>query len=688
MCHLILSMGNTSHLIAEVVGFLNYEQYPLYQKHLDLERLLKARSDCNLKPISTLSLICTEQSFHNNHRLIEDWQIAQGLKLEIKYHYVTGMGDIVSAEDTRIMRNLIFSVVYSHRIEAKISELYLCLSGGRKTMSSDMQQAAYYFGCKAMLHILADGIVSFDLCAKAMAVPQEEISKISPVVYQTDIVSSRLAELMDYQPDLLPEYRLAGDEFRYKTAPTKFLDKIEGLQKEQDNLAYNYYYKLNKADTTTNFHALHLLNPDRIAALKSTRITGNNNAELSEKWLLSLPKTDLHSHLGGYASSSDLITIAEANSGNFGEKLSLTKWQRTIKEFVKTKDLISLSGEWQTLQAANKQERWLRLCPFLVCFEDCEPLLDELIFGRLLDEKQFVGIGLQKYEQIGDFQGSSLLQTENSLRMIARLIDQDAKKNNLLYKEIRCSPGNYTHSLTAREVVEILWSELKDSACTYRLIIIGSRHRSLEMLKKHVELCLDFKKRGGKIGDFICGFDLAGPEGLVSPASLRSEILPILEHCLRITIHAGETSSVQDIWEAVYQLNADRIGHGLFLDDNDNLRQKLKDNRTAIEMCPSSNFQITGFRDYALESTRDLASYPLHRYLREGIKACICTDDQGLSRTDISKEYLKACRLTQNGLSKWDILALIRNGFVSAFIPSAEKQNLIREAESRILELV
>jgi len=235
--------------------------------------------------------------------------------------------------------------------------------------------------------------------------------------------------------------------------------------------------------------------------------------------------------------------------------------------------------------------------------------------------------------------------------------------------------------------VEILYDELKDAECVFRLIIIGSRHKSPKILNEHINLCKELKGQNGKISDFICGFDLAGPE-MGETISLREKILPLLEDCLRITIHSGETTSVKNMWNTVYNLNADRIGHGLYLQDDENLMEKLKDKRTAIELCPSSNFQIKGYRDYSINSTSKMCIYPLKQYLQKGIKVCICSDDPGISRTDISKEYLKAAKMTEGGLSKWEILTLIRNSFVSFFQNKEQKQELIKKAEQKIMQLV
>lgn len=48
-----------------------------------------------------------------------------------------------------------------------------------------------------------------------------------------------------------------------------------------------------------------------------------------------------------------------------------------------------------------------------------------------------------------------------------------------------------------------------------------------------------------------------------------------MKECVKFTIHAGENQPVENIWEAVYELNADRIGHGLTLIDKPELMKKI-----------------------------------------------------------------------------------------------------------------
>ena len=144
-------------------------------------------------------------------------------------------------------------------------------------MSSDIQQAAYLFGCKAMIHILAEGDVSFNLSAAPEDIEPAVINKINPVLYQKDIPASKLAELIEEEKVYFPEPKIKGNEYIYSDSETKFLNQVEELQTKQDNLTINYYTKLRYSEPSSNFQILHLLNPKKIQELKNNYINGIDN---------------------------------------------------------------------------------------------------------------------------------------------------------------------------------------------------------------------------------------------------------------------------------------------------------------------------------------------------------------------------------------------------------------------------
>src|SRR5690606_4168832 len=141
--------------------------------------------------------------------------------------------------------------------------------------------------------------------------------------------------------------------------------------------------------------------------------------------------------------------------------------------------------------------------------------------------------------------------------------------DHIRYLELRCSPCNYTRGgLSAREVVNIILDELENDPYThFRLIFIASRHREIAVLKQHLTLYHEMKDDPA-FQKMFAGFDLAGNESTGKPGDLRKYFIDVMEDSVSMTIHAGEDRPAQSIWEAVYHLNADRIGHGLTLHEN------------------------------------------------------------------------------------------------------------------------
>ncbi|RMG34954.1 MAG: hypothetical protein D6732_10040, partial [Methanobacteriota archaeon] len=318
-------------------------------------------------------------------------------------------------------------------------------------------------------------------------------------------------------------------------------------------------------------------------------------------------------------------------------------------------------------------------------------LLEELIFSDFIHEENYAGIGIQLYEQLGDLQGSALLQSEKIIKRTVQIVCENAIKENIKYLEIRCSPLNYTRgNLNGLDVYKIICDtleEYKDQLRT-KLLIIASRHSELSKIQAHMDLISEIFESGDPYLSYLAGVDLAGNENAMEPEKLREPFLSAMEKNIHITIHAGETADVNNIWQAIYHLNAERIGHGLTLKNDKSLMKKILDRKIGIEMCPSSNTQIVGFRDFYKNKSDHFEEYPLKEYLDNKLKVTINTDNTGISRTSISKEFLKACHLTENGLSVPEILQIIKNSIDSSFLSYDEKLKLTNEIETEIIEFL
>ncbi len=143
---------------------------------------------------------------------------------------------------------------------------------------------------------------------------------------------------------------------------------------------------------------------------------------------------------------------------------------------------------------------------------------------------------------------------------------------------------------------------------------------------------------------------------------------------LHITLHAGElvpkflppaysTANTFHVRHAVETGHAERIGHGVdILSETDppGLMAEMKARGVLVEVCLASNDQI-------LEVSG--TNHPLGQLLQNGVPVALATDDQGVSRSSLAGEYVRAAR--DQKLSYRQLKTLARNSLEHAFLPGA-----------------
>lgn len=261
--------------------------------------------------------------------------------------------------------------------------------------------------------------------------------------------------------------------------------------------------------------------------------------------------------------------------------------------------------------------------------------------------------------------GVKVLASLDACRRVAFENMEDAARNGLHYVELRFSPRYMamTHGLPVAGVVEAVIEGVRQGSEAFnvqaRLIGILSRTFGEDACVEELEALLAHR-------DAITGLDLAGDE-LGFPGSL------FLTHFNRgrdagwhITVHAGEAAGPESIWQAIRELGAERIGHGVKAIEDRALMDFLAEQRIGIESCLTSNIQTS--------TVASLEMHPLKTFLEHGILATINTDDPAVQGVDIIHEYRVAA--PQAGLSQAQIRQAQINGLEVAFLSAAEKQAL------------
>ncbi len=136
-----------------------------------------------------------------------------------------------------------------------------------------------------------------------------------------------------------------------------------------------------------------------------------------------------------------------------------------------------------------------------------------------------------------------------------------------------------------------------------------------------------------------------------------------------ISLHAGELAPgvvppeglTFHIRDSVLKGHAERIGHGVDImheDDPYGLLKELVRRDVMIEICLTSNDLILGVKK---------EQHPLATYLQYGVPVALATDDEGVSRSEISREYLKAAQ--DHGLGYVQLKTMARTSLQYAFLP-------------------
>jgi adenosine deaminase len=185
----------------------------------------------------------------------------------------------------------------------------------------------------------------------------------------------------------------------------------------------------------------------------------------------------------------------------------------------------------------------------------------------------------------------------------------------------------------------------------------------------------------------VVGFDLAGEEAGY-PAGAHKEAFEYAhKHFLKRTVHAGEAYGPESIFQAITELHADRIGHGTYLLEPDQIRDPdiedrehyvdrlgnyIADRRITLEVCLTSNLQTNPHLKWLDEHT--------FRKLRaQRISTTLCTDNRLMSNTTVTNELALAVK--HLGLDRHDLRSIVIYGFKRSFYPGSylNKRQYVRQ---------
>lgn len=267
----------------------------------------------------------------------------------------------------------------------------------------------------------------------------------------------------------------------------------------------------------------------------------------------------------------------------------------------------------------------------------------------------------RRYRDFGHFVDvflatSRQLTSPEALRTVAEAFATSQRQ-----QQVRWTEATFTVMTLVRQGLapDEIWAAISEGFAAVEGVAIGLivdtvRELGVEEAQRTVELVAAADAP-------IVGLGLTGIEGSIAEGELRLLREAADDLNLGLAVHAGETGTARQVWAALDDLGADRIGHGIAAAADEPLMARLSADGTVVEVCPSSNV--------SLGLVPRLDDHPLSRLAAHQVAVTINSDDPPFFSTTLTQELGHASRIV--GWEPHEIIALQQRAAAASFAPDA-----------------
>jgi adenosine deaminase len=251
---------------------------------------------------------------------------------------------------------------------------------------------------------------------------------------------------------------------------------------------------------------------------------------------------------------------------------------------------------------------------------------------------------------------------------------EDAARDNVRYLELRFTPValSRAESFPLHDVMDWVIGSAKDAAKKFGiqvgLIVSVNRHESPDLAEQVAWLAAE------RIKDGIVGMDLAGNEAEFKTQPFYEIFKEAKQAGLRLTIHAGEWGPAANVRDALENFDAERIGHGVRVMEDDSVVALARERGAVFEICVTSNYQ-SGV-------VPALADHPLPRMLNADLKITINTDDPSVSRITLANEFKLVCEDLKVPMEV--LKQSVMTAANASFLAEVEKRKLVESLKKEL----
>ena len=267
------------------------------------------------------------------------------------------------------------------------------------------------------------------------------------------------------------------------------------------------------------------------------------------------------------------------------------------------------------------------------------------------------------------YQGAAVLVTEQDFSDLMTAYLERAHADGVRHAEIFLDPQTHTErGIGFATFMEGFAAAQRDCeqrlGITTSLILCFLRHLSGDQALETLEAASPFLDRLVAVG--LDSGEVGNPPELFAEAFETAR-----DRGLRAVAHAGEEGPPAYIRGALDVLRVERIDHGVRLEDDDDLVERVVRESIPLTMCPLSNVKLRVFDS--------MSDHNLKRLLDRGVKVTVNSDDPAYFGGYIGDNYLAVAEALD--LSREDLAQLAGNSLLATFLPNERRAGLLAELE-------
>nr|XP_002128674.1 adenosine deaminase-like protein [Ciona intestinalis] len=230
----------------------------------------------------------------------------------------------------------------------------------------------------------------------------------------------------------------------------------------------------------------------------------------------------------------------------------------------------------------------------------------------------------------------SLVDSTEVIYEVTKDVIEEFSADGVKYLELRSTPKGLVESgMDKRRYMDAVVGAIRDykhdndDVIDVKFLPSIDRGRSIKDAQENLKLAEEYSI---SCEDIVTGIDFSGNPYTTDAA----KFMPVLQGAQRVglksAVHLSEVKDRSDETRMFLSVPPDRIGHGTFLTDEEDVKSSVLESRIPIEVCVSSN----------IASNTSPPEHIKHHsvwWMGQEHPCVVCTDDKGVFSTGLSSEY-------------------------------------------------